>query len=215
MKLFYTRGDCSMAVLILLEEMGIVFQSEERFLSSDQINAPLLELEHGEVLYDCPNVLQYLVEKDHRIDLIGGAPGTLEKYRCLEWLNVFRDDIHNSLELLQRNDVPETLRGDILAKIEKRLTYMNESLIGKSYLLGDHLTIADIYAIVNLHELDLQKFNLKWFPRIIKYMAFMNTYPAVIRSGLFSNRSISELPPLSWTKNYEKIIELEDYGPTS
>lgn len=192
MKLIYSKGACSLAVHILFEEMGIAYESESVSLHhktlldsvSSKGHVPLLELEHGEVLCECVSILQYLAEKDHRLELLGGAPGSLEKFRCLEWLNFFSTEIHKAVQPLFRKDLSDSFKADIIKTTGRRLQFINDHLIGKIFLSGDRMTIADMYAIVNLHILQGLKFNMNRYPEIHRYMTMMDEVPSVKRATM-------------------------------
>lgn len=190
MKLIYSKGACSLAVHVLLEEMGIAYEREAVSLKdktqlesySPKSYVPLLILENGDVLTEAICILQYLAEKDHRLDLIGGAPGSMEKFRCIEWLEYVSTEIHKSVSPLFRKDLQDPFKTDLIKKTERRLKFMDDKLSERLFLTGEKMTIADMYAIANLRIVKGLKFDLSKFPNIMRYMQMMDEVPSVKRA---------------------------------
>ncbi len=190
MKLIYAKGACSLSVHILLEELGIAYDCEIVSLKdktrleeiSPKSYVPLLVLDNGEVMGEASCILQYLCEKQHRLDLIGGAPGSIEKFRCIEWLDFVSTEIHKAVGPLFSKDCIDPLRTTLFQATEKRLEYINDNLDDKSFLTGEKVTIADMYLIVNLHILEHLKFDLNKYSNIMNYIHRMDCLPSVIRA---------------------------------
>lgn len=190
MKLIYSKGACSLSVHIMFEELAIPYEREAVSLRdktklesySPKSYVPLLIFETGEVLSEASCILQYLAEKEHRLDLIGGAPGSIEKFRCIEWLDFVSTEIHKAVGPLFRKDIGETFRADLTRQIEKRLELIDDQLSEKTFLTGEKMTIADMYTIVNLHIIEVLKFDLNQFSNIMRYMHMMDAVPSVKRA---------------------------------
>jgi glutathione S-transferase len=190
MRLIYSKGACSLSVHIMFEELGIPYEREAVSLKdkakleliSPKSYVPLLVFENGEVMSEASCILQYLAEKEKRLDLIGGAPGTLEKFRCIEWLDFVSTEIHKAVGPLFRSDLDENYRNDVIRKTESRLELINDQLSEKTFLTGEQITIADMYCITNLHILEYLKFDLNQFSNIMRYMHMMDVIPSVKRA---------------------------------
>ena len=96
MKLYYSRGACSLTPHILLRETGLPFTLErmdgathrtEHDVDYYTINpkgyVPLLELDNGERLSEGPVICQYICDLAGRTDLMPAA-GTMARYRVME-----------------------------------------------------------------------------------------------------------------------------------
>lgn len=190
MKLIYSKGACSLSVHILLEELGIAYDKEAVSLRdktrleeiSPKSYVPLLVLDNGEVMGEASCILQYLCEKQQRLDLIGGAPGSLEKFRCIEWLDFVSTEIHKAVGPLFNKNCIDPLRSQLFQATEKRLEFINDNLDDKSFLTGETMTISDMYLIVNLHILEHLKFDLNKYSNIMNYMHRMDEQPSVVQA---------------------------------
>jgi glutathione S-transferase len=192
MKLIYAKGACSLSVHILLEELGIAYEREAVSLRdktkleeyTPKSYVPVLVLDNGEVMAEASCILQYLCEKQQRLDLIGGAPGSLEKFRCIEWLDFVSTEIHKAIGPLFHKNCVDPLRLELFSEVEKRLDLINDNLESHQFLTGNIMTIADMYLIVNLHILDHLKFDLNQYSNINRYMHMMDEIPSVERASL-------------------------------
>ena len=106
MKLYYSRGACSLAPHIALYETGLPFTvartdtktklledgSDFRAISPNGY-VPVLELDSGERLTEAGVVLQYIADQKPASGLIP-AFGTLQRYRVMEWLTFISSEVH-------------------------------------------------------------------------------------------------------------------------
>lgn len=192
MKLIYSKGACSLSVHILLEELGIPYEKEavslknkkrlEEFTPKSYV--PVLVLDDDEVMAEASCILQYLCEKEQRLDLIGGAPGSMEKFRVIEWLDFISTEIHKGVGPLFKPSCVDPLRSELVKETVKRLEFINDSLDDKNFLTGNQFTIADMYLIVNLHILQYLKFDLNQYSNIMRYIHSVDEIPSVKRATL-------------------------------
>ena len=109
MKLYYSPGACSLAVHIVLRELGAKFDLDRVDLANKktaaggdywQVNpkgyVPALELDDGEVLTEAGVVCQYLADQKPDAGL-APACGTKERYRLMEWLSFTASEVHKQL----------------------------------------------------------------------------------------------------------------------
>jgi len=157
MKLYYSPGSCSLASHIALLEGNIapdlvkVWQNKlEDGTDFHAVNpkgaVPALELTEGGILTEGAAVLQYI--GDRYAPALVPPYGTLDRTRLQEILNYLASEYHksyNPLFLL----ADEADRAEAEAQVIKRLTYL-EGVLAKTgaYLLGDCLTVADLYLFV-------------------------------------------------------------------
>lgn len=157
MKLYYSRGACSLSPHITLREAGIPF---ELILASTKtkklqdgtdyvtINpkgqVPLLELDNGEKLTEGPAIVQYIADLAPASGLAPAA-GTMPRYRLMEWLNFITSELHKSFSPLFSATTPDGMKDEYRAKLRERLEWVNQQLAGKTYLMGDGFTVADAY----------------------------------------------------------------------
>jgi glutathione S-transferase len=181
MKLYYSRGACSLAPHIILRETGLKFQLVRVDLTKHQlaggedyykINArgqvPLLELDDGQKITEGPVITQYLAELAGRRDLLPPS-GELDRYRVLEWQNFITSELHKSYSPLFSKDYPEEAKSITRRALRKKYEWVSQQLNGRDYTTGNNFTVADAYLFtvtnwakgvdLNLSDLDaLQAF---------------------------------------------------------
>lgn len=191
MKLYYSRGACSLAPHIALYEIGLPFtvartDTKTKLLEDGTdfrtINpngyVPVLELDSGERMTEAGVVLQYIADQKPAAGLIP-AFGTLPRYRVLEWLTFISSEVHKGFSPLFRPTTPEDYKPIAKANLAQRLGYVNEKLAGKQFLLGDQFTVADIYLFVVLNWARAVDVDLSSFANILQFQERVAKRPAV------------------------------------
>jgi glutathione S-transferase len=191
MKLYYSRGACSLATHIVLHEAGLKAQVEKVDLKSKtteggadfmQINpkgyVPVLQLDDGQLLTEVGTVLQYLGD---RVPASGLAPaaGTMERYRLMEWLNFISSEVHKSFSVLFSPEPPEDYKNVVRKRIATRLGYVEGQLKNRSYLTGETFTVADAYLFVALNWSRAMSVDLEPFPAVRQFQQRVSQRPAV------------------------------------
>ena len=163
MKLYYSKGACSLVVRIILNEIGSKVDYESvnlktketetgtNFLTINPKGAvPALKLDNEEILTENAVILQYLADSSKSTQLLP-AVGDLKRYRVLEWLNYITTELHKGFGPLFNPSVPQDIKDKIfIPLIESKFKYVNKQLQKNQYLLGDHFTLPDAYLYVML-----------------------------------------------------------------
>lgn len=198
MNLYYSMGACSFAPHIVLNELGLPFKlvkvdgktkqtsDGEDFL---KLNAkgyvPALKLDDGSVLTEGVAIMQYLADQKPESGLAPKA-GTMERYRLVEMLNYITTELHKTFGLLfgadrmvQNADGNKELRNYAKATLLKRFAFIEDILKKQSYLLGDKMTVADVYLLTvyrwaGYHQLDLSSLS-----KLTEFMRRMHDRPSV------------------------------------
>ncbi|MGO9443447.1 MAG: glutathione transferase GstA [Thiobacillaceae bacterium] len=192
MKLYFYPGACSMAVHIALREAGYTFDIDKVDLKAkktqsgedyNQVNAkgyvPALRLDDGQVLTEDAVLLQYVV--DHKPEAgLAPLPGTLERYRFLEWLNFIATEIHKTLGALFNPNITPEWKSSQLALFGRRMDYLMGKLGSQPYVMGDHFTVADGYLFTVLNWCNLMNVDTSAWPRLKEYMDRIASRPAVV-----------------------------------
>ena len=157
MKLYYSPGACSLAPHIILHEAQLPFSLEKVDLATHKtsrgedyysINSrgsvPLLELDNGERLSEGPIVAQYIADQAKSVAVIP-APGTIGRYRVMEWQNYVTSELHKSFTPLFNPDVNNAAKVTLAAVLRKKYEWLNTQLRGKEYLTGNTFSVADAY----------------------------------------------------------------------
>jgi glutathione S-transferase len=181
MKLYYAPGACSLAPHIVAREAGLALDLEKVDLASgktekgatfSEINpkgyVPALALDEGGVLTEASAIVQYLADKAPQAQL-AAAPGTMERYRLLEWLGFISTEIHKGFGPLWNPKMPEAAKDLAKANLAKRFAFLDGELAQRPFLLGERFSVADAYLFtvtnwVNFHAVDITPYpNLQAF----------------------------------------------------
>ncbi|UYY58062.1 glutathione S-transferase N-terminal domain-containing protein [Sphingomonas sp. S2-65] len=158
MKLFTHPGASSLSVHVLLREIGLPFELEvvnvtakTRPDGSDYRQAaprgmvPLLVLDDGTALTENVVIAQFLCDRAERHDLMP-APGTIARYRVMEWQSYVAAELHKSFVPLNW-PIDDAMRGLVMDRITGRLAFVERDMIGP-FLTGETFTAADAYFFV-------------------------------------------------------------------
>lgn len=195
MKLYYSKGSCSLAVRIVINEIGAQCEFEAVDLKTKktasgadylQINpkgaVPALEIKSSEVLTENSVIQQYLAESHHATELFPPA-SDFKHYRVLEWLNYVTTDLHKSFSPLFNPAVPANLKDELFKPLLlKKLQWVEKTLAKNKYLVGDEYTLPDGYLFVILTWFDLFKMSLAEFPHIEHYFAELKKRPSIVKA---------------------------------
>lgn len=196
MKLYYSKGACSLVVRIVLHEMNIAFEFESVDLETKQtetgsdflkINAkgevPTLMLDNTEILTENAVILQYLADVN-KATLLLPPVGDFKRYRVLEWLNFITTDIHKGFGPLFNPQVAEAAKEEIFIPILKnKFKLVDQHLSQNKYLLGDQFTLPDAYIYVMLFWCNIFKIRLSQWQNVAHYFADL-TQRTSIRQAL-------------------------------
>ena len=157
MKLYYSPGACSMSPHIVLHEAGLQHETVMVSTKSHKLQngtdyyginplgyVPFLVLDNGDTLHEGPAIVQYLADLAPEKNL-APANGTVARYHLQEWLNFISTEVHKGFSPLFSPATPEDFKPVLLGNLFKRLSWVNEQLANKSYLMGDQFTVADAY----------------------------------------------------------------------
>lgn len=156
-KLYYAAGGCSISPHIALREVGASFELHVVNLKSKKLEdgsdflainpkgqIPALILENGELLTEGAAIVQYIADLDPSRKLAPPA-GTLERARLHEWLNFISSELHKQVSPFLRTEAPEAYKAILKERIQNRLAFVGQHLVGRSFLLGDQFSVADPY----------------------------------------------------------------------
>jgi glutathione S-transferase len=194
MRLYYMPGACSLSPHIVANEAGIpmIFdrfdRATRRTESGKDFNTvnpkgyvPALELDDGTLLTEGPAIVQYLADLRPESGL---APpnGTLARYQLQGMLSYIGTELHKTFSpLFNPATVPET-RAERTAYVLKRLAYIDTVLAGRSYLIGDHFTVADAYLFTVTNWAAKVKVDISAYRNLAAFMERVGQRPAVIKS---------------------------------
>jgi len=164
MKLYYSPGACSLAPHIALREADLRFDLERVDLKTKrtasgrdfrEINpkgyVPTLELDDpgGEILTEAQVILQYIADLAPDHTLIPPT-GTFARYHAQEMLGFVSTELHKQYGPLFKPDTPESVQATQRGKIGDRLTYLQDVLGDRAFLMGETFMVPDAYLFVML-----------------------------------------------------------------
>ncbi|MCE0724126.1 MULTISPECIES: glutathione transferase GstA [Legionella] len=194
MKLYYTKSACSLAVRIVLNELGLDFQdeevdlkakktrSDENYLSINPKGAvPALQLDNGDVLTENQVILQYLADITPGQKLLPPV-GELRRYHTLEWLNYVATELHKTVSMFFNPNLNEETKSIFISVISARLNYVNEHLANRPYLMGKDFSLPDAYLFVILRWTYYFKMDLSAYKHLEQFMNLAAERPAIVTS---------------------------------
>ena len=182
MKLFYSRGACSLAVRIVVNEINVpcefeavdlktkLTQSGANFLAINAKGAvPTFITDEGNVLTENAVIQQYIADT-YKATQVLPALGHFKRYQVLEWLNFVTTELHKGFIPLFNPDYPKDAKEKfIIPRLIDKFTFVNDQLAGKSYLLGEDFTLPDGYLFVMLVWASSMKFELQHLDHLTRY----------------------------------------------
>jgi glutathione S-transferase len=192
MKLFLKPGACSLSPHIVLEELGLKYDTESVDLKSKKtvsgadfltINSkgyvPALQLDNGTVLTEGPAIVQYLADLKPEKKL-APANGTLERYQLQSWLTFIGMELHRNFGPFFNPAAGQDWKDACRANLERRLAWVNEQLAGRDYLMGADFTVADAYMFTVVGWTKFVKIDLSTLTKLVAYQARVAARPAVL-----------------------------------
>ena len=161
MKLYYLPGACSLASHIALREAGVAFDLE-RFDKANKktesgadflaINpkgyVPVLTLDDGDVLTEGAAILQYIADENPKAGLAPAA-GSRERVHLQAHLNYIATEVHKAFSPLFNPNSSDAEKAAAKTRVAEKLDMVEKILSdGRSYLVGNALSVADIYLFV-------------------------------------------------------------------
>ncbi|MDX1900818.1 MAG: glutathione transferase GstA [Gammaproteobacteria bacterium] len=191
MKLYYSRGACSLGVRIIIHELNLSVDFEavdlktkktetgKDFLTINPKGAVPTLVTDNEVLTENAAILQFLAESQKAQTLLPPT-GHFTRYRVLEWLSFVSSDVHKSFGPLFNADVPADLKTSIfIPLLKKRLNFVEKSLEQKDFLAGDTFTLPDAYFFVMLFWLHHFKIDVAEWPNLSHYFQTLKNRKAI------------------------------------
>lgn len=195
MKLYYSPGTCALSPHIVLREAGLPFELVRVDLRTKQLKdggasfldinpkgfVPVLELDDGERFTEGPAIVQYLADQKPESGLIP-PPGTMERYRALEWLNYISTEVHKGHSPLFNPKAPEEWKAVVKEQLARQFGYLTERLAGKEHAMGERFTVVDAYLYTVLRWPKLVGIDLAAWPALVAYSQRIEARPAVIEA---------------------------------
>jgi glutathione S-transferase len=192
MKLYYTPGACSLAPHIALREAERHFDLERVDLKTHRTSSggdyrlvnprgdvPALQLDGpgSDILVEAPAVLQYIADLAPERRL-APASGTVARYQLQSWLSFMATQVQEQFGPLF-DKAPEAVCAKQRRKISERFRYLEDVLTDRAYLMGETVSVADLYLFVMLQWTGKLSIDLQLYPTLDDYESRLSQRPAV------------------------------------
>lgn len=194
MKLYYSPGACSLAPHIVACEAGLDIEFDKVDLNTQttasgrrytKINpkgyVPALALSDEEVLTEVPVILEYLADRVPDRRLLPEL-GSLERYRVQEWVGFISTELHKGFGPLWDGLMPQQARQLAVQHLQRRISYLDGCLAGRSYLMGDCFTVADAYCFTVLNWARFHRVDISDHASVQSFMRGVANRPMVQRA---------------------------------
>jgi glutathione S-transferase len=192
MDLYFSPLACSMASRIVIYETGgaadfhrVDTKAKRTAAGGDYLKinpkglVPALRTDDGRILTENGAILQYLADA-----LSGGtlAGSGFERSQVQQWLSFIGTELHTGVfhPLFSPQAGPEA-KAFAREEAVGRLTYLNDHLAGREWLL-DRFTVADAYAAAVLNWAQFVKLDLSPYPNIVAYLDRIKARPSVAKA---------------------------------
>lgn len=192
MKLFLKPGACSLSPHIVLEELGLKYETDVVDLKAKKTASgadylavnpkgyvPALQLDNGTVLTEGPAIVQYLADLKPETKL-APANGTLERYQLQSWLTFIGTELHKTFTPMFTATASQDWKDAARANLERRLAWVNEQLAGRNYLMGADFTVADAYMFTVVGWTKFVKIDISALTNLVAYQTRVAARPAVL-----------------------------------
>jgi glutathione S-transferase len=191
MKLFLKPGACSLSPHIVMEELGLKYETDTVDLKGKKTGSggdylainpkgyvPALQLDDGTVLTEGPAIVQYLADQ-HPDKKLAPANGTLARYQLQGWLTFIGTELHRQFTPLFNPTAPEEWKEVCRGNINRRLAWVNEQLTDKDYVMGSDFSVADAYLFTVVGWTKFVKIDISGLPHLKAYLARVASRPGV------------------------------------
>lgn len=191
MKLYYAPGACSLAPHIVLREAGTPFElirvdlathtfgdGRDYYTINPKGQVPVLELDDGSCLTEGPIISQYIADRAEARELMP-APGTMERYRVMEWQSYITSELHKSFSALFGKALDAAGKKVFADALLQKLGWVTEQIGERKYLTGDAFTAADAYLFVVASWTQYVGLDISGLPKLQAYLGRVAERPAV------------------------------------
>lgn len=182
MRLYFKPGACSLASRIVLIELGQSFEAikvdtdkgvTEHGADYSAINprgyVPALELDDGRVITENAAVLQYLGAL--KPELLTPDIASWDHVRLQEALSFVSSELHKAFSPFFHGEATDDRLAPAQALLARRIGDVERLLANSGpYLLGEQISVADIYLFVALNWAGFIRFDLQSWPLVCDFM---------------------------------------------
>lgn len=195
MKLYYSKGACSLAIRILINELKLKAEFEavdlkthktETGLDYYKINpkgsVPVIRIDNQLILTENAIIHVYLADQNKATQLLP-AIGDFNRYRTLEWLNFVTTELHKGFSPLFNPIIPEEVKDQVFRpNLKKKFSLINNHLEHNANLMGPTYSLPDGYLFVMLFWATKHKLDLNEYANLMRYYNTLKIRPSIQQS---------------------------------
>ncbi len=191
MKLYCAPGACSLSPHIVLYEAGLPFTAVKvntkthtlpdgsSYLHINPLGyVPLLELANGTRLSEGAAIVQYIADQAPDKHL-APANGSVARYQLQSWLHFIGTELHKGFGPLFNPATPADYKPLVIERLLSRLSWVDQQLEGRAYLMGEQFSVADAYLFTVTGWAKLVKLDLSGLQNIAYFRQRMSARPGV------------------------------------
>ncbi len=195
MILYFTKGACSLAIRILINELNLpcdyvavdlqtkkLETGEDYYPINPKGYVPALQTDDKKIITENAAIHLYLAEKYQKNNLLP-ANTDFNRYRILEWLIFVTTELHKGFGPLFNPKISQDFKNDIfIPKLIKAYALVEKSLEKNKFLAGAEYTLPDGYLFLTLLWAKKMMLDFNDFPKILKYYEEMKERPSIKKS---------------------------------
>lgn len=191
MKLYYSPGACSLAVNIVLNELGLDFDlvkvnlrektlenGDDFYKISAKGQVPTLELDDGVILTEGVAITQFLADSHPDAGLAPKAPSE-QRAQLVGVLNYIAAEFHKSFGPLFNPTASDEVKEFARNVLKTKIDYVNNELEDKNFIYGDSFTIADAYLFTTSRWINAVGLKLSDWKNLAAYEKALRDRPSV------------------------------------
>ena len=191
MKLYYSPGACSLSPHLALNESGLAHSLVRVTRKTHQLPdgsdfyainplgyVPVLELGSGERLRECSAILQCIADQVPG-KALAPAHAALARYRLQEWLGFISTELHQPFGQLFNPATPDNFKPALHTRLLQRLQWVDGQLASQLHLMGEPLTVADIYLFTVVNWSGFVGVDVSGLVHLSAFQARLSERPAV------------------------------------
>lgn len=140
--------------------------------------APAFEATNGFKVTEVAAVVEYLILQSAKPELLGSTKE--EKVSNTRWFSFTNTDVGNTMVAWNRRpqDSPEEV-ATRKENVHNLFKYLNNHYASSKYVVGDNITVADLYLYTDVTKINANGIPLDGYPHLEKYISTVSVHPAL------------------------------------
>ncbi len=182
MKLYYSKGACSLGVRIIINELGLSSEYESVNLKTKKTGSgadfltvnpkgavPTLVTNDNHILTENSAIQQYLADSQHANHLLPPV-NDFKRYQVIEWLSYISSDLHKSCGPFFNPTLSQDMKDNFFKPmLTKKIDYIENKLGKNVFLMGEQFTLPDAYLFVILSWFPKLGLDIQNWPNLVRY----------------------------------------------